>query len=352
MSVSQIKCPNCGASVEFNPNSQKLHCEYCLSDFTNEELDAGANESSSANINIPDAEMQAEFNAHSNLYNCDSCGAEIITDENTAASFCHYCHSPVTLKGRVSGDCRPELIIPFRYTRENAESEFQSWCKRKWFLPSSFTSNKQLEKMTGLYVPYWLADCKVNASMNAEGRIITHHMSGDYRITHTKIFDVERACYLNYMGVPADGSKKLDDKLMDSVEPFNYNDFKQFSQTYLSGFYADKYDVSKAEVLPRIKNRIESGAQATLMSDVSNGYTSLSVQRKNTNIIKTEWHYAMLPVWFMTYKHKGKDYFFAMNGQTGKVSGIPPVSGAKVAILAAAFFVIFGILGTLLGGAF
>lgn len=349
MEVLQIKCPNCGASVQFNAGSQKLHCEYCLSDFTEEELKAG-NNTPNEEENKATQKMQDDFNSHTNLYTCDSCGAEIISDENTAASFCHYCHNPVALKGRLNGEYRPELIIPFKFTREKAEEAFQDWCRRKWFLPSDFKSARQLEKMTGLYVPYWLADCRVNATLNAEGKIITSHTSGNYRVTNTRIYNVDRAAYMDYRGIPADGSKKLDDRLMDAVEPFNYNEFVPFSMPYLSGFYADKYDVSKAEALPRIKQRIESGAQQVLMDDIGGGYTSLSARNKYTNLINTDWHYAMLPVWFMTYKHNNKDYFFAMNAQTGKVAGIPPVSGSKVAVLAAALFIVFGVLGTFLGG--
>ncbi len=348
MDIVQISCPNCGASVKFNAGSQKLHCEYCLSDFTNDEIKVVGSEND-VTENVPNRNMQEEFNSHTNLYSCDCCGAEIISDENTAATFCHYCHNPVTLKGRVSGECRPELILPFKLTREIAEEEFHKWCKKKWFLPNEFKSAKQLEKMTGLYVPFWLADCKVNAKIDAEGKIIHTYTSGDYRITNTKVYYVERAAYMDYLGVPADGSKKLDDNLMDAVEPFDYNQLKPFNMTYLSGFFADKYDVSKAEVLPRIKSRIEQGAVQVLRDDVK-GYNSVNVNGRYVNIIHTNWHYVMLPVWFMTYKYNNKEYFFALNGQSGKVVGIPPLSKAKAAIFAAIMFAVFGILGFIIGG--
>lgn len=352
MDIVQFKCPNCGGSVVFDPNTQKHVCEYCMSDFTEEELQQiqGLENSSEDTYTIPNEEQQEEFNSHTNLYICDSCGAEIIADENTAASFCYYCHNPVALKGRLTGDCRPELIIPFKFTREQTLEKYKEWCGKKWFLPGDFTSQSQLEKITGLYVPFWLADCTVNAQMHGEGRIVTSHRMGDYQITNTKVFSVERGATLEYKGVPADGSKKLDDRLMDSVEPFNYKEFVPFSMSYLSGFYADKYDVSKAEVLPRIKQRVEQGSQDVLMNDI-HGYTSVVPDFRRTQIIRTNWHYTMLPVWFMTYKYNGKDYFFGMNGQTGKVTGILPVSVPKLIGFAAGLLIGVGIIAGLIGGA-
>lgn len=358
MDVVQLKCPNCGGSLTFNPEKQSYSCEYCLSDFNQDEIqkvlsdkeeEAQKPAAQEDIYSAPTQEQQDEFNAQTNLYVCDNCGAEIICEENTAATFCYYCHSPVALKGRLTGECRPELVIPFQYTREQTLEMYKNWCKKKWFIPNDFTSEPTLEKIVGLYVPFWLADCKINADMQAEGRKIHSYISGDYNVTHTQVYYVERSAYMSYMGVPADGSKKLDDRLMDAIEPFDYRKFVPFSMSYLSGFFADKYDVSKAEVLPRIKGRIEGGAQQVLAQDVK-GYTTLTPQSKRTNIISTTWHYAMLPVWFLTYKYKGKDYFFGMNGQTGKIVGILPVSGAKLALLAAILLAVFGVLGALLGG--
>ena len=117
MEALQLKCPNCGASVEFKPDAQRFICDFCGSDFTEAEINA-ANETERRAA----AEQDNYFSGHTNLYLCESCGAEIVSDENTAATFCHYCHGAVVLKGRVSGALQPELIIPFKYTRDLAES--------------------------------------------------------------------------------------------------------------------------------------------------------------------------------------------------------------------------------------
>ena len=45
---------------------------------------------------------------------------------------------------------------------------------------------------------------------------------------------------MSYEKVPVDGSTKFDDDTMDSIEPFNYNELKQFNMSYLSGFLSEK----------------------------------------------------------------------------------------------------------------
>lgn len=352
----QLKCPNCGASIGFNAASQLFICEFCNSDFTEAEINlANGREAELSNDEEVSFEKEeyvpesTEFADHTNLYLCESCGAEIVADENTAATFCHYCHGTVTLKGRVTGALQPELIIPFKIDKAMAETTFKTWCKKKWFLPKSFSSQGQLEKMVGLYVPFWLADCDVDASAEYDAKKIHSYRSGDYRITNTKVYAASRAAKMTYRGIPADGSKKLDDKLMDAVEPFNYSEFLPFSMNYFSGFYADKYDVEKSEAIVRIKERMTAGALQVLRQSVS-GYTSVVPKGQRMRIIKTKWHYTMLPVWFMTYMYGGKKYFYAINGQTGKVAGIIPVSVGKLIFMALCFILGFTLIGLIGGG--
>lgn len=327
-----------------------------MSKFTEQEVNGfnpGINSNTPAgNSGIAEDNLQQEFNQHTNVYHCDNCGAEIITDENTAATFCYYCHSPVALKGRLDGKYRPSKIIPFKGTKEQAIEAYKLWSKKKKFLPKSWFSESQLEKITGLYVPYWLADVKVRAFFQGEGKIVTSHTSGNTTVTTTKIYNVVRDAGMQYYNMPADGSKKLDDALMDAIEPYNYKEILDFNSAYLSGFYADKYDVNKDEVLPHIYQRINAGAQQVL-SDSARQYSSVRKTTANTTITNLDWEYALLPVWFMTYDYKNKKYFFAMNGQTGKIAGILPFSVSKGLLLAScisALCAIIGILMALYGG--
>jgi DNA-directed RNA polymerase subunit RPC12/RpoP len=341
METKNLACPNCGGDMRFSPEKQKTVCEWCGSEFTADELaEAGIGAEITPGAAEAEAKAEetrekesAEFSEHTSLYVCSSCGAQIITDETTSASECYYCHNPVILQGRLDGKFRPDCLIPFKVTREEAEDIFRRWVKNKWFVPKEFKSNRQLERLAGVYTPFWLADFKINAQCDAEGYIVRSYTSGDWRITHTRVYSVSRAAYMQYDKLPADGSKKLDDAFMDSVEPYDYTEMTDFNMNYLTGFYADKYDVGKDEVLGRIKQRANDSAMQILRNDMT-GYSSVSPRMQNVNIIKTDWKYALLPVWFMTFTYKGKRYDFAVNGQTGKVSGLAPLDGGKLAVVA------------------
>ncbi len=347
MDAAEYKCPNCNAELKFDPTTQKLSCDYCLSSFTIDEIKEIYAESVAV---MPDEaeETEDEFASHTSLYHCASCGADIMADEHTTALFCYYCHNPVILSGKLTGDYKPSKIIGFKITREQALSKFKHWCSGRMFVPKDFNSDEQLEKMTGLYVPFWVANCDIKADYAAVGRRVRSWTTGSTEYTETKEYSVVRSANIFAEGIPADGESKIDDLLMESIEPFNYSELKDFSMSYFSGFFADKYDVDKAAVFPRIRSRATDAGRSIIRKSVS-GYTSLKVMNETYSIKKTDWQYIMLPVWFMTYRYNGKVYEFALNGQTGKLAGTPPLNKMKLSLVCAAIGLGITILGYLLG---
>lgn len=348
MDAAQYKCPNCNAELVFDPNSQKLVCEFCRSEFMLDKIKAINAEASQ--VSPEETAQKDEFETHTNLYHCQNCGADIMAEDNTTATFCYYCHSPVILAGKLTGDFKPSKIIGFRIKREQALEAFNKWCNKKKFIPNSFKSQQQLEKMTGLYVPFWVTDCYVSAHYSAIGKKTRSWTSGNYHYTETKEFAVERDAEIVTRGVPADGASKIEDLLMESIEPFDYTAQKPFDMSYFSGFFADKYDVDRAAVFPRIRERVTQASRNVINSSVI-GYSSTNVHSQDYNIDKTNWEYMMLPVWFMTYRYDNKIYEFAINGQTGKLAGTPPLDKGKLARSAALFGFIIALV-LFIGGQF
>ena len=361
--VTQFKCPNCSAELTFNPDKQNFGCEYCRGEFTEKQLlefqkkmEEEEARLEQSEIKTPEvqtsatAEEEEEFAKGTNLYSCPSCGAEIVSDANTAATFCYYCHNPVILKGRVEGRFRPSDVLPFRLSKEKATEVFNNFAKKKWFIPRDLVSSKQIEKMTGLYVPFWVADADTNIDMSAVGKKVRTWTRGDTEYTETSRFRVERNVDIKYTGVPADGSQKIEDALMEAIEPFDYKDVKPFQMSYLSGFLADKYDVDKDKLYPRIEQRIKSNNESVVNSSVT-GYTALEAKRTVNNVRSVSWKYMLLPVWFMTFKYKDRVWEYAINGQTGKVAGELPISKPKLLSFAgiiAAVVTVLGYIGGLL----
>lgn len=349
MEAVEYKCPNCAADLKFDPESQKLSCEYCLSSFTMDELRKIKKAAGEALPSENEIRTQQEFEEHTNLYHCSSCGAQIMCDDQQTALFCYYCHNPVILSGKMTGEYKPSKIIGFKLNKDRALNTFRNWLQKRSFVPDDFRSEQQLEKVTGLYVPFWVADCEIKADFSAIGKQIHSWTSGSYQYTETKEFSVKRRGTIIAGGIPADGESKIDDLLMESIEPFNYDDLQPFSMSYLTGFFADKYDVDKAQVFPRIKTRASQAGKQVIRSSIGS-YASLTVNTEQYNIMKTDWEYMMLPVWFMTYNYKDKIYEFAINGQTGKLAGTPPLDKQKLRMFCTALGIGITAAVYLLGG--
>ncbi len=324
--IVEYKCPNCYANLKFNPQNQAFTCDFCASVFTQEEMQKIAAEQAQQENERPKEEIEKDeaFENGANVYICESCGAEVMADDNTAATFCYYCHNPVILKGRVDGKFRPNSVLPFQVTRERALNVFKEWCGKHWFLPSDFTYSAQQQKIVGLYVPFWVADCTLDADMHAIGKKVRTWTHGDHEYTETSEFSVTRRASVKMRGIPADGAANIDDDLMEACEPFDYRLAQPFSMQYLSGFMADKYDVDRAGVFKRVKQRAVDGTDQ-LMRNTMVGYSSVAVTRSDIHVQQTDWKYMLLPVWFLTYKYNDKVYEFAINGQSEKFAGEAPL---------------------------
>ncbi len=314
--VTNHKCPNCNSGLPFDPEKGLWVCKYCNSEFTLEDLKNENKEQTSNDSNI-------------DLYECPSCGAQILADENTTATFCVYCKNPAIIKSRLKENFKPEYIIPFKTTKQDAIYAFENFKKNKWFVPDEFNDSKTIQEISGIYIPFWLYNCDVKAHFTATGYRIKTWRSGNYRYTKTDTYSVIRAGNMGYNRVPADGSKRFDDSIMDSIEPFDYSELKEFDYSYLSGFLSEKYDVSVDEALIRAQNRIENTSKQKLQSTVL-GYTRLSINNYHADLINTSNEYVLLPVWLLNTKYKDKIYTFAMNGQTSKLIGNIPVSIKKM----------------------
>ena len=395
MGVITYKCPNCGGGLTFNADIQKYRCEYCLSEFSQEELDeiekkelekaekrAEIQENNVLTEDVPvetsgTQAVQTEDVSENTgrkktvtsiMYICPSCGAQIVTDETTAASFCYYCHNPVVLEEKLRGEFKPDYILPFQIDKKKAQEIFTQWVGRKKFVPDYFFSPRQIESMTGVYFPYWLYSCKVKGDLQAEGKTVRTwetagmrytetkvydiqrqgDMNVDFRTwetagmryTETKVYDIQRQGDMNVDSVARNALKKANRKLIDGVLPYRLNEKKEFSMGYLSGFVAENRDMEKDGFVNEVKEEVRQFALSSLSSQTGN-YSSVQVRKNQADITEETWAAALLPVWTVTYndKARGKIYYFALNGQTGKIWGELPVDNKKLAVLFLSIFV-------------
>lgn len=328
MSVITYKCPNCGGDLRFEPESQRYRCEYCRSDFSQEELEEMT------------PEGQAEESGQAVLYTCPSCGAEIVTDETTAATFCYYCHNPVVLSGKLQGAYHPDQVIPFAVDRKKALEIFNQWIGRKKYIPRAFYSPDQIEKMSGVYFPYWLYNCQVDGRLDAETTKLKTWVSGNVQFVQTERYHVSRNGQMPVNHVTRNALKKANRQLVEGVLPFGMEGLQPFSMGYLSGFQAENRDMERQEFAGEVEEEIREFARGSLKSGIG-AYDSVKIQAQDIQIRNPEWKYALMPVWTLTYKDTKKDkvYYFACNGQTGKVCGELPVDNGRLLMLFASIFI-------------
>lgn len=334
--VIEYKCPCCNAGLLFSGSAQKLTCEYCENTFDIETVRAFNEDEAKQTeetIKWEDASKQEWNQEEENTlqgFACPSCGGEILTDITTAATFCPFCDNPTIMPSRVSGTLRPDAMIPFQKTKEDAQRAFQELCKGKPLLPKEFTTQQRLEKITGVYVPFWLYDCSADFSGSYKATRIHMWSDRDYHYTKTDHYLVQREAEAEFTGIPLDGSAKMDDTFMESIEPYDYSQLTDFDMAYLTGFLADKYDVESSTGEDRIRQRVDAAINDNIQNSLI-GYHSLIPSSRQLHVDHGKARYVLFPVWMLNTRYQDKIYTFAMNGQTGKMTGEFPVCPKRTA---------------------
>lgn len=328
--MQEYKCPCCGGAIAFDSALQKMKCPYCDSEFEMETLKAYDEElnrqqddnmhwDTQAGSQWSDGETQGF-----GTYSCKSCGGEIVGDETTAATSCPYCGNPVVFMGQFSGDLKPDYVIPFKLDKKAAKEALLRHYKGKVLLPKAFKDQNHIDEIRGIYVPFWLFDADANAHIRYKATRVSRWSDSSYNYTKTSFFSVIRGGNIGFQRVPVDGSSKMPDDLMESIEPFNFNEAVDFQTAYMAGYLADKYDVDAQQSIDRANQRIKRSVEEAFRSTVT-GFTTVLPEASFVNLSNGQAKYALYPVWLLNTSWQGKNYLFAMNGQTGRFVGDLPM---------------------------
>lgn len=327
--LQEFKCPNCDGGIEFSSGEQKMKCPYCDSEFEIESLMAYQAEldkqyEDDMTWDTGGKEWQAGEADGLRVYCCNSCGGEVVADETTGATECPFCGNPVIMTGQFAGSLRPDLVIPFQMDKKAAMTILLNHYKGKVLLPKVFKDENHVKEVKGIYVPVWLFDADADAHVQYKTTRIRHWSDSNYRYTETNHYMVTRAGDIGFQHVPVDGSSKMDDTLMESIEPFDIRGAVDFRTAYLSGYLADKYDVDAAASMGRANERIKRSTEEAFAATVT-GYNTVVPVSSNIKLNNSKAKYALFPVWMLNTQWKGKKFTFAINGQTGKIAGDLPM---------------------------
>lgn len=334
--IQEYKCPCCGGAIAFDSTLQKMKCPYCDTEFEMEALEGYDKELQEEQADDMHWETTAgtewEQGETDGLrtYVCKSCGGEIVGDENMAATSCPFCGNPVVMMGQFAGALKPDLVIPFKLDKKAAKEGLMKHISGKRLLPKVFKDQNHIDEIKGVYVPFWLFDAGVDAQIRYHATRVRAWSDSDYDYTETRHYMVHRAGSVAFEHVPVDGSTKMADDLMESIEPYRFSEAVDFQTAYLAGYLADKYDVGAEQSVERANERVKRSTEEVFASTVK-GYATVVPENSSIQLRGGQAKYALYPVWLLNTTWNGNKYTFAMNGQTGKFVGDLPVDkGAAV----------------------
>lgn len=312
------ECPNCNGNLKFDIPSQQLMCLHCST-----QMDPYAFQKEK------DVNEDEFFDV--TVFTCPQCAGEIISEDNEAAAFCSFCGASTILDSRLTQKRRPEYIIPFKKTKGDCKQAYTKMLKKAFFAPDELKNERYINSFRGIYMPYWTYKVSQRGQFSLLGT--KDYRRGDY-IYHDH-YDLTGQIDALYDGLSFDASSTFADNLSQSISPFNVSDMKEFTPSFLSGFYADVADTSAGlyqEDAAAVAGR-ESFERAKKLP-VFRPYTVVTpdTDYKIANRMNTYCDAAtatMFPVWFLSYRNGDRVAYATVNGQTGKVAADLPVDPGK-----------------------
>ncbi|MBR3927396.1 MAG: hypothetical protein IKJ65_00180 [Clostridia bacterium] len=345
MSTIAYKCPCCASPLAYGAESGKLDCASCSNSFDLESIEAMQIDDTKSGVKFerPTERFDSSDGEQIAAYTCQSCGAELMTEGTTTATECPYCGSHTILPERINAGVKPELVVPFTVTKEKAQDIFNGYFTGKPLLPNIFKdSRNRISEMRRLFVPYWLFDCDAHGSVvyNAEKRRTERR--GDWEIEKIDHYIVRRNGSMSFENIPVDGSEKMDNRITESIEPYDLTAAVPFQPAVLAGSMADHADVDAEKCEERATERVENSLADALRSTVT-GYTRVNERGRNIFSENGKAKPALLPVWLITTEKAEKTYTFAINGQTGALTCDVPADTKKTLLWGGGVFA--GVMG-------
>ncbi|MCR5013506.1 MAG: TFIIB-type zinc ribbon-containing protein [Bacteroidales bacterium] len=324
-------CPNCGATVTFDPASGEMACSYC--GYHCKLPDANAeNEICEMDFEAAVNTESYEWGSEKKTVECKSCGAVAIYDALETAAVCPFCGSTHVMPTATENSIAPGAVCPFAVTKESAGDSFTRWLKKKLFTPRKAKQSAQPDAFHGVYLPYWTFDAQTTSSFTARVGYTRVVQRGDKKETVTDWNHVSGVYQEFFDDETVVASKRYEDSRVKDCEPFNFSKLVPYSPQVVAGFAAERYSIGlkdgweKAQhsIQRKLRTDIEQYAKGRWRADKAD---SVHFSTLYSNVT---YKYILVPVWMSSFKFKDKVFQFVVNGQTGKVAGKAPVSAFRV----------------------
>ncbi len=349
-------CAQCGADLRYAPGQTELKCDYCghvqiIAPTSDRKQRQALGELDLARGLRDDLPATATQDVRTT--SCPNCGALIEFTGAAHARECPFCATPVVVDTGTHRAIKPQALVPFVLTDEQARGSLTKWMGSLWFAPNTLLEYARKGRaMNGIYVPFWTFDADTRSSYTGQ--------RGDhYYVTETvsvvvngksqrQTRQVQKTRWTQVSGRVARGfddvlvmaSSSLPQRLGNDLTPWGLEALQAYNPDFLAGFNAEGYTIQLAQGHASGRERMAQIIEGDVRHDI--GGDVQRVGQVDTDYSNETFKHILLPVWMAAYKYGGKSYRFLVNGQTGEVQGERPYSAWKIAfaVLLAAIVVL------------
>lgn len=346
----KVNCKDCGALLRFNPGVMSMACDYCgaQNDISEEIKPVGETEELDFNAFLANAEQAAETISLS-VVKCSNCGASTTLKPNITADSCAFCGTAlVVMSGSTCNIIKPQYMLPFSIDKRKGTDEFKTWLSKLWFAPNALKHFAEQDKLKGIYIPYWTYD--TNTVSNYSGMRGDHYyVTETYTVNgQTQTRTVQRTRWTPASGTVHDSfddvlinaSNSLPEKYVNELEPWDIHELTHFNEQLLSGFQAEQYQVDVKGGFDKAKKRMEDVIRGSARRDIGGDVQQVLSLDSTYNDITFK--HILLPIWISAYSFEGKTFRFMINGRTGEVQGERPYSKWKIFFAVLTALVVIG----------
>lgn len=284
-----------------------------------------------------------EDEAEQRFFRCKNCGSEVATSTEQRSYVCAFCDSTyvVEFSRDQSERQRPEFVIGFSVTKDEADERFRQWfAKNRWFRPSDLTSSRIVERLRGVYMPFWLFSTLAKSGWSArigEAWYRTERytemvngkpVSRTRQVRETEWWELAGRHHKYHTWFVIVGSSRLPQTDAERIKPFRLESLKRYKPYFLAGWLAEEYSIDRDQAFQQGKGAFDR-EERTAIDQFMPGDQHRDLH-SDTEFANVQSDLILLPVYVLTYRYRDKVYRFLMNGQTGKLAGDKPVSRGRI----------------------
>jgi DNA-directed RNA polymerase subunit M/transcription elongation factor TFIIS len=352
--LKKVTCPNCGASLTYQPGTTSLLCKYCQSTFEIEMQSAlvqEAQEEQDLTTELVDHWQAAQSEGQAYVVKCPACGAETAMEQNLFAAECTFCGSPLTVKLNQKAVPNPQAVLPFKLNKQVAQADFTKWLRRLWFAPKDLKKLSASDRFSGVYLPFWTFDAQTETDYKGRrgdnySESVTQTVNGreeTYQITRTNWSPVQGHVSRFFNDILITATQSIPGKFLNALEPWDLKNLEPYDNRFLSGFKAEVSQVAIRAGFNEAKKSMVSVIKPDIKRDI--GGDEQSIDYMYVHYRDITYKYILLPVWLSVYRYKDKIYRFVINARTGEVYGERPYSAIKVMLaIIAGLLILVGLL--------